>query len=114
TEHQRTQPRPDREQCPEDTEADDEVVRTDPFHTGRNLLAVRFRLRNSGVMTIVRIPDFGFDVPEGSRTLHFEVCGFGVRVGDRRIEIDPWLAFDERRAEPDGADRWERLVDELT
>ena len=45
--------------------------------------------------------------------LQFEVSGFGVCAGDRRIVIDPWLAFDEKRSEPDGPDRWARIRNEL-
>jgi glyoxylase-like metal-dependent hydrolase (beta-lactamase superfamily II) len=65
-------------------------------------------------MAIVRIPDFTFEVPEGGRTLHFEVSGFGVRTAERRIVIDPWLAFDEKRSEPGGSDRWARISKELS
>ena len=65
-------------------------------------------------MTIVRVPDFTFEVPEGQRMLQFEVSGFGIVVGDRRIVIDPWLAFDEKRSEPDGSERWERIAKELS
>ncbi|MEY2447455.1 MAG: hypothetical protein QOH79_931 [Acidimicrobiaceae bacterium] len=61
----------------------------------------------------MRIPDFTFEVPEGNRTLRFEVSGFGVTAGDRRIVVDPWLAFDEKRSEPDGPERWARITDEL-
>jgi glyoxylase-like metal-dependent hydrolase (beta-lactamase superfamily II) len=64
-------------------------------------------------MEIVRIVDFGFEVPEGDRMLKVEVCGFGLVANGRRIVIDPWLAFDEKRAEPDGAERWERIAKEL-
>ncbi len=64
-------------------------------------------------MSIVRISDFSFEVPEGNRMLHFDVCGFGVRAGERRIVIDPWLAFDSKRSEPDGTDRWARISKEL-
>ena len=64
-------------------------------------------------MTIVRVADFTFEVPEGGQLLHFEVSGFGVIAGDRRIVIDPWLAFDEKRSEPDGPDRWARIAKQL-
>ena len=59
-------------------------------------------------MTIIRIVDFPFEVPDSGVMLKFEVCGFGIRTGDRRIVIDPWLAFDPKRPEPDGPQRWER------
>jgi len=65
-------------------------------------------------MPIVRIADFSFEVPEGDRMLHFDVCGFGVRAGDRRIVVDPWLAFDAKRSEPDGGERWDRVSKELS
>ncbi len=65
-------------------------------------------------MTIVRIADFPFEVPDSGITLKFEVCGFGVRTGDRRIVIDPWLAFDAKRVEPDGPERWAGIRDELS
>jgi hypothetical protein len=64
-------------------------------------------------VTIVRIADFPFDVPDSGVTLRFEVCGFGVRTADRRIVIDPWLAFDRKRAESDGPERWARISAEL-
>jgi len=64
-------------------------------------------------VTIIRIIDFPFEVPDSGVVLKFEVCGFGVRTGDRRIVIDPWLAFDAKRAEPDGPRRWERISAEL-
>ena len=65
-------------------------------------------------MAIVRVTDFAFEVPEGGRTLQFEVSGFGVLAGDRRIVIDPWLAFDEKRSEPDGPERWHRIASDLS
>jgi glyoxylase-like metal-dependent hydrolase (beta-lactamase superfamily II) len=64
-------------------------------------------------VTIVRVADFGFQVPEGDRMLQFEVSGFGVLASGRRIVIDPWLAFDGKRSEPDGPDRWGRISKEL-
>lgn len=64
-------------------------------------------------MTITRVADFPFEVPESGLVLQFEVSGFGVRAGDRRIVIDPWMAFDQKRSEPDGADRWARISKEL-
>jgi glyoxylase-like metal-dependent hydrolase (beta-lactamase superfamily II) len=64
-------------------------------------------------MTIVRVADFTFEVPEGQQMLQFEVSGFGVIVGDRRIVLDPWLAFDDKRSEPDGPERWARIAKEL-
>ena len=64
-------------------------------------------------VTIIRIADFPFEVPDSGVTLRFEVCGFGVRTGDRRIVIDPWLAFDPKRAESDGPERWARISAEL-
>ncbi|HEX2384233.1 MAG TPA: hypothetical protein VHI95_16430 [Acidimicrobiales bacterium] len=64
-------------------------------------------------MTIIRVPDFPFEVPDSGVVLRFEVCGFGVRTGDRRIVIDPWLAFDPKRSEADGPDRWKRISDAL-
>jgi hypothetical protein len=63
---------------------------------------------------IVRIADFQFEVPDSGITLKFEVCGFGVRTGDRRMVVDPWLAFDAKRTEPDGPQRWARISDELS
>lgn len=65
-------------------------------------------------MTIIRIADFPFEVPDSGVMLSFEVCGFGVRTRDRRIVIDPWLAFDSKRSEPDAGSRWMRISDELT
>jgi glyoxylase-like metal-dependent hydrolase (beta-lactamase superfamily II) len=65
-------------------------------------------------MTIVRVPDFAFEFPEGQRVLQFEVSGFGILAGGRRIVIDPWMAFDEKRSEPDGSERWQRISNELT
>jgi hypothetical protein len=65
-------------------------------------------------VTIIRIADFPFEVPDSGVMLKFEVCGFGVRRDDRRIVIDPWLAFDAKRAEPDGPHRWARISDELS
>lgn len=64
-------------------------------------------------MDIVRVVDFPFEVPDSGTTLRFEVCGFGVRTGDRRVVVDPWLAFDAKRAEPDAADRWARIAASL-
>jgi len=64
-------------------------------------------------VTIIRIVDFPFEVPDSGVMLRFEVCGFGLRTGDRRIVIDPWLAFDPKRSEPDAAERWQRISDEL-
>ncbi len=46
--------------------------------------------------------------------LQFEVSGFGVTAGGRRVVIDPWLAFDAKRSDPDGPDRWGRISKELT
>jgi glyoxylase-like metal-dependent hydrolase (beta-lactamase superfamily II) len=64
-------------------------------------------------VTITRIADFQFEVPDSGVVLQFEVSGFGVRTDDRRIVIDPWIAFDQKRAEPDGASRWEHVSKEL-
>jgi len=64
-------------------------------------------------VTIIRIVDFPFEFPDSGVLLKFEVCGFGIRTDDRRIVIDPWLAFDPKRAEPDGPQRWARISDEL-
>ena len=65
-------------------------------------------------MTITRVADFPFEFPDSGLVLSFEVCGFGVRTADRRIVVDPWMAFDERRSEPDGPARWDRIRSELT
>jgi glyoxylase-like metal-dependent hydrolase (beta-lactamase superfamily II) len=65
------------------------------------------------MVTIIRIADFSFEVPDSGVMLGFEVCGFGVRTRDRRIVIDPWLAFDSKRSEPDAPSRWARISDEL-
>ncbi len=65
-------------------------------------------------MTITRITDFRFEFPDSGTTLQFEVSGFGVRAHDRRIVIDPWMAFDQRRRDPDGVERWQRISAELT
>jgi hypothetical protein len=65
-------------------------------------------------VTITRITDFPFEFPDADTVLQFEVSGFGVRTGDRRIVIDPWMAFDQRRCDPDGVERWQRISDELT
>jgi glyoxylase-like metal-dependent hydrolase (beta-lactamase superfamily II) len=65
-------------------------------------------------VSIVGVTDFSFDVPEGERTLHFEVSGFGVAAADRRIVIDPWLGFDSKRSEPDGPERWHRIASDLS
>jgi hypothetical protein len=64
-------------------------------------------------VTIKRVVDFPFEVPDSGVVLKFEVCGFGIRTGDRRIVIDPWLAFDGRRADGDAPARWRRISDEL-
>ena len=71
------------------------------------------RCKARGV-TITRITDFPFEFPDSGTVLQFEVSGFGVRIGDRRIVIDPWMAFDQRRVEPDGVARWQRISHELT
>jgi glyoxylase-like metal-dependent hydrolase (beta-lactamase superfamily II) len=65
-------------------------------------------------VTIIRIPDFPFEVPDSGVVLQFEVCGFGIRADARRILIDPWLAFDAKRSEPDGPQRWARVSAELS
>jgi hypothetical protein len=62
---------------------------------------------------ITRVADFGFEFPDSGLTLQFEVCGFGIRSGDRRIVIDPWMAFDSKRREPDAASRWEHVEGQL-
>src|SRR3954451_2211054 len=62
---------------------------------------------------ITRIADFPFEFPDSGVVLNFEVCGFGIRTVDRRIIVDPWLAFDQNRSQPDAADRWSRVSDRL-
>ena len=47
-------------------------------------------------MTIVRVPDFTFEVPDGQQMLHFEVSGFGVIVGDRKMLLYDDLEPDEK------------------
>ena len=94
-----------------DAQPDDELVRPDPLlHRARNLLAARIAGTNTvdrgarlDAVTITRVADFPFEVPDSGVVLKFEVCGFGVRTGDRRIVIDPWLAFDRSASEPDGS-----------
>jgi glyoxylase-like metal-dependent hydrolase (beta-lactamase superfamily II) len=63
---------------------------------------------------IIRVADFPFEVPDSGVVLKFEVCGFGVRTEDRRILVDPWLAFDGKRSDADGAQRWARVSAELS
>ena len=61
------------------------------------------------MVTISRIADFPFEFEDSGTMLRFEVCGFGVRTAGRRIVIDPWLAFDGTRADPDANERWHRI-----
>ena len=81
-----------------------------------------------GEVEVVRIEDEDFDLPSdeavppwavdagmapdtGSTSLAF--TAYGIRSGDTRIVVDPWIANDFPRSLPDADERSTRLLDEL-
>ncbi len=81
-----------------------------------------------GEVEVVRVEDDDFDLPSdeavpgwaveagmapdtGSTSLAF--TAYGIRSGDTRIVVDPWIANDFPRSLPDADERSTRLLDEL-
>ncbi len=81
-----------------------------------------------GEVEVVRIEDDDFDLPSavpvpewavdagmapdtGNTSLAF--TAYGIRSGDTRIVVDPWIANDFPRSLPDAHERSTRLLDEL-
>jgi glyoxylase-like metal-dependent hydrolase (beta-lactamase superfamily II) len=82
-----------------------------------------------GEVEIVRIEDEDFALPSdvpvpgwavdagmapGTDETFLAFTAYGIRSGDRRILVDPWIANDWPRTQPDAAARSERLLAELT
>ncbi len=82
-----------------------------------------------GDVEIVRVEDEDFDLPSGApvpewavdaglapdtQTTSLAFTAYGIRSGDVRIVVDPWIANDFPRALPDADERSTKLLDELT
>ncbi|MDE0802828.1 MAG: MBL fold metallo-hydrolase [Acidimicrobiales bacterium] len=80
-----------------------------------------------GEIEVVRVEDASFALPTDhdvpgwmvpafaptSREIGIAFSALGIRVGDHRIVVDPWLADDGPRDQPDAAAHVARLLDEL-
>ena len=81
-----------------------------------------------GDVEVVRIEDDDFDLPSdvpvpdwaieaglapSTAATALAFTAYGIRSGDTRIVVDPWIANDFPRSQPDAVDRSTRLLDEL-